>query len=133
MTPEEQGRAILTAAFNAIGSDIVQVVRDEISTQYPPSSDPDTPPHRRTGNLQNQISFTVDEFHDGVTFNLVSSAFYSGYLRDGRDFFGQEAIDRYVPIIVQRLQDYINGASSGGGAPPVNSAYGLIYPSTQAA
>lgn len=135
MTPEEQGRALISAGMDIAGRELVQIVQYEINEAYPPASAPYNPPHLRTGNLQAGITYAVDEFHDGVTLNLISEMFYSSYLRDGtskmdrRDFMGSEAADRYVPYVVQILQNQF--ASGGSLLSAVNTSSGIYYPSSQ--
>lgn len=121
-SPEEQLRAIVSAGFASIAPHVVDIIRYEIDEAYPPASEPGTPPHRRTGNLQNKIRSQVDEFHDGVTLTFISDAFYSRFLRDrtrkmaARDFFGDQAVERYLPIIAQLLQDYVTANASINGS-----------------
>lgn len=121
-TPEEQIRAIVLAGFQQAGAAITDVIKYEINEAYPPASEPSTPPHLRTGNLQAGIHFVVDDFHDGPTLTIISEAFYSQFLALGtkkmaaRDFFGDAAVERYMPVIVQALQEYINSRSPLSGA-----------------
>ena len=116
MTPEEQIDAIIARCFEVAGPELVDVVRYEINVAYPPASEPGTPPHLRTGNLQALITSRVDGFHDGVALTIISDAFYSGFLQNGtsrmarRDFFGPEAIERYTPIVVQSCQRTIDAS-----------------------
>ncbi len=112
LSPEEQIAAITLAAVEEAGPILVNEVRQEISRAYPPSSEPGTPPHLRTGDLALGIRSSVDRFWDGVTLTLISEAPYSIYLRDGteraapRDFMGDEAAQRYTPIVVDILQKH---------------------------
>lgn len=121
-TPEEQISAIVTAGLEAAGQDVVSVIQYEINEAYPPASEPGTPPHLRTGVLQAGIRSQVDEFHDGITLSLISDAFYSKFLRDGtskmsaRDFFGDAAVQRYLPLIIQSLQEYLGSGNELQGA-----------------
>jgi hypothetical protein len=67
--------------------------------------------------LSEGISFSVEQDADDVSLMLTSAAPYSSFLRDGtknmdpRDFFGQEALDRYLPIIADGVQTFINNRS----------------------
>jgi hypothetical protein len=112
LSPEEQISAITRAAFEEAGPILVNEVRQEISRAYPPSSDPGTPPHLRTGDLALGVRSSVDTFWTGVTLTLISEAEYSIYLRDGssrmekRDYMGDEAAQRYAPIVVDILQKH---------------------------
>lgn len=122
-TPEEQISAIVTAGLEAAGQDVVSVIQYEINEAYPPASEPGTPPHLRTGVLQAGIRSQVDQFHDGITLSIISDAFYSQFLRDGtsrrlapRDFFGDAAVQRYLPLIIQSLQEYLGSGNELQGA-----------------
>ena len=50
----------LTQAQSAVAESEVVRIKEDIATQYPPASEPGTPPHRRTGNLQDGV-FSVTE------------------------------------------------------------------------
>lgn len=112
MSPEEQIAAITRAAFEEAGLVLVNEVRQEISRAYPPSSEANTPPHLRTGDLALGMRSSVDTFWNGVTLTLISEAEYSIWLRDGsnvaaaRDFMGDAAAQRYTPIVVDILQKH---------------------------
>lgn len=124
LSPEEQIDAIVLESLDEIGRDLVFAIQLEISDLYPPSSAPATPPHLRSGNLQRGMNYTVDQFHDGYTLTIVSSAEYSQYLRDGtgkmaaRDFMGDAATARYADYVVQRLQAAFYSTGDGPSIDP---------------
>lgn len=118
MSPEDQIARITRAALEEAGSVLVEQVRQEISVAFPPASDPATPPHLRTGDLSAGIRFSVDQFWDGVSLTLISEAPHSIFLRDGtsrmaaRDFMGDEAAQRYAPIVVDIIQRHFGFEST---------------------
>lgn len=134
-TPEEQIDAIVLHALDQLGDEIARGIQEEIQVAYPPASVAGEPPHRRTGNLANLISYTVGQFGSVYVLNVLSEASYSKYLEDGTDRMGARpfmvpALEKWTPIVISRLQDAFH---SSGAAPPVNSAFGLIYPTANAA
>lgn len=137
-TPEEQIDAIVLATLNELGPEIVADIQSEIGTAFPPSSDPGTPPHLRTGDLQGGVFFSVDQFGSEYVLTVTSTAPYSKFLEDGTDRmaarpFMLPALDKWGPIVTGRLQAAFSGGGASGAAPPVSTAYGLIYPTSEAA
>lgn len=107
MTIEEEILARIVAAMDLAGADVWLAITDEISAAYPPASAPGTPPHKRSGKLQSEVTWRVDP--DG-TLTMISPTPYAGYLRDGtgamaaRDFMGDDAAARYEPLVYDRLR-----------------------------
>lgn len=115
LSPEEQLRTRIRKVLEQEGEKLVQYYQDAISDPYPPSSEPATRPHRRTGDLKSGIHYQVDEFADGQTLTIISDADYSIYLRDGtsrmepRNFMGetdQEGMEVWIQI---ELEDEFAG------------------------
>lgn len=119
MTPTDKNWIVsdfagaLASASESAGARVTDRIKTEISVAYPPASKPGTPPHRRTGNLQNKTRHTVvTEVNAGQVRLIVENAApYGGYLRDGtsrmeaRDFMGDAAADRYTDIVVDAIVD----------------------------
>lgn len=119
MTPKERSfvRSALAPAiadgFAKAGEELVEEIRAEIGTPYPPASKPGTPPHLRTGNLRDRTdSVVVSNVNGGeITLTLENSAAYAAFLRDGtskmaaRDFFQESKLDDYLPRVVDAVVD----------------------------
>jgi hypothetical protein len=107
-------RAVVDGMERA-SDEIIEDIKQRISTAYPPASKPGEPPHRRTGNLlaSNDSFVTSDVGGLEVTMTLSNSAFYAGFLRDGtskmaaRDFFQDSDADRYLPKVIDAVVDEI--------------------------
>jgi hypothetical protein len=101
-------------ACEAFGADIVEEIRSEIATSYPPASSPGEPPHRRSGNLIASSGHSVisEVSASRVELTIYNTAPYAVFLRDGtgrmaaRDFMGDERLDEYMP----RFADAVVGA-----------------------
>lgn len=84
---EERLRERTIDALRELGLEMEDDLKGMLDTAYPPASTPGNPPHRRTGNLQNSIYSTVEEFVDAepqcyVGFNQ-GQAPYGRYLEKG--------------------------------------------------
>lgn len=132
LSPEEQIAAIATRAMTEAGEEVVNEIRQKISRAYPPSSDPGTPPHLRTGDLALGIHSHVDEFHDNVTLTIVSETPYGLFLRDGtdrmaaRDFFGDNDRDLTEQITRRILQTAFTSQASGAPSNAINPSPGNL-------
>lgn len=61
-------------ALDGFGNRVVAQTRDLIDEPWPPASEPLTPPHRRTGNLRDGVSGSVNVFEvEGVVLTIVSA------------------------------------------------------------
>ena len=116
MTPEEQIDAVILSVCHQAGEDMVADIQSEISAAYPPASQPHNPPHRRSGNLHDGISFTLEQTGPVILLIVVSTAFYSRFLEDGtgrmadRSFMGP-AQERWTPVIYQRFTEAFSTSS----------------------
>lgn len=66
-------REALEAAMNQIGNQIVLETHESVNTPYPPASEPDEPPHRRTGLLAAGIRQDTTSDTSSVTTQIQSS------------------------------------------------------------
>lgn len=114
------------------GKETVDEIRQKISRTFPPSSDPATPPHLRTGDLALGIHHSVDAFHDNVILTIVSDAEYSIFLRDGtdrmaaRDFFGDNDVQLLEQISVRNLQAAFTPQTAGAPSNALNPSPGNL-------
>lgn len=76
---------VMIDTANEVSEDIVQDARDRISESYPPSSDPGTPPHRRSGDLYESIFAAVGVDGNTVSIECGSDLDYAELLEDGTD------------------------------------------------
>jgi hypothetical protein len=103
-------------AFEIAGGEIVEDIKQRISTAYPPASKAGEAPHRRSGNLLNRTSEFVTTDIGGleVVLTLSNDAFYAAFLRDGtskmakRDFFQETDLDRYLPKVIDSALNSIS-------------------------
>lgn len=82
---KEQLMQVLIDAANAIAEDIVADARDRISDSYPPASEPNTPPHRRSSDLYESVNAGVIVDDDKVTVECGSPLDYAEFLEYGTD------------------------------------------------
>ncbi len=75
-------KASLTA-LHAIAQRLVELCRVEVSDDYPPASDPWTPPHKRTGIGQRSIVTRIDPTTTSAALVVLSRAKYMLYLELG--------------------------------------------------
>lgn len=85
----DRARVAIAAAIEAtvgqIGERIVADVRERIDDAYPPSSEPGTPPRRRTGALRDGIASATTADGATTTASVSSSAPYGPYLEFGTE------------------------------------------------
>ncbi len=107
----------IAKAAEEAGKRSVVSIRNEISERYPPASEPETPPHLRTGKLYDGIASQVNEFHDGITLTVSSEMYYSAWLRDGttkmqwRDFFREHTEEVVNDFVLEELEFELNPQS----------------------
>lgn len=107
-SPEAEISARINAAMEDVGGDLWLVICNEIRVKWPPSSQPgeyprQRPPHKDgSPNLIDSINWTVES--DG-TLIMSADKSYAIYLRALRDFFGDQAVERYLPLVVAKLQE----------------------------
>ena len=109
-TPEEQIDAIVLGVFNEAGKDAVTFLQQLVATQYPPSSRRGEAPHRRTGRLQEEITFEVIQEYAITELAVTSMAPYSIYLDDlsggGLDRpYMSVLLDEFPSDLIARLQN----------------------------
>lgn len=118
-TPEEQIDNIVLRTLNDVGVEMVDDIRIEIGDLWPPSSDPLTPPHLRTGELQRSINYTIVQAGPLYILSIAADTEYAGYLENGTDrmiarpFMGP-ALARWEPLTVDRLQATFDYGAGGG-------------------
>lgn len=66
-----------------LGDFYVSRIRDQISQPYPPASEPNTPPHQRTGDLWESISWIIDDSSRGKRLRIFSPLPYAYWLEMG--------------------------------------------------
>ena len=108
MTPEEQIDAITLAVLQQGGVDMAADIQDSLDDSYPPPSSPGTPPHRRSGLLQELVESYVIQEGSIITLYIVSLAPYSRYLEGGTEKmkkrpFMLPAANYWFPILQGRL------------------------------
>lgn len=59
-------REALVKTLEDLGGEIAADIRTEIGEDYPPSSTPGNPPHRRTGLLQTGVANQTEQYETGV-------------------------------------------------------------------
>lgn len=126
-SPEAQIANIIDRTLNDLGNDIVGDIREEIGDGWPPASDPLSPPHLRTGELQRSVNYTVT--HEGSIWTLTITAdiYYAGYLEWGTDRavarpFMTPALERWTEPVVARLQEAFDG---NGAVVTSSGTYGM--------
>lgn len=133
LSPEDQLRELVRPSMERAGIDLVSIIQYDINEAFPPASEPYTPPHKRTGNLQELIRYQVDEFPTDITLSIISDATYSRYLNEGtdrmarRDFMGPEAIDRYTPAVISHLIGQFRPPTLGGTEADLARIFGIEF------
>lgn len=79
---DKRVRAESRQSIGQLAAEGVRIVKQMINTPFPPASAPNTPPHRRIGQLLSSIDFEIiDDFtaRYGVVFGLI----YGLFLEEG--------------------------------------------------
>jgi HK97 gp10 family phage protein len=110
MTPEEIIDARILSVLEQAGRDAVEDIQGTVNTAWPPPSEPDTEPHRRSGALHDGIVYEIEQAGPVTVLTVISTVFYSGYLEDGtgrmkKRPFMAPARDRWAPVVHQRLTE----------------------------
>lgn len=66
-------RATAAASFEQTAKECVADLKDNLSTPYPPASQPGEDPHKRTGNLQDGVQSVTTEDDEAVETQIGSS------------------------------------------------------------
>lgn len=107
---------IVNDVLEQVGNGMLDDLRQTLADDYPPASSPGESPHRRTGYLQESVSWGVDRFGPIYTLTVASTALYSVYLEFGTERmaarpFMAPALQRWAPILVARLDSAFSGSS----------------------
>ena len=113
MSPEEQIEAVTLSVLEQSGQEIADAVRDELDVSYPPASEPGHPPHRRTGRLQEGVSYIVRQEGSKTFLEVANDTPYAGYLEFGTDRIAPRPAlepmkDKFAPVIADRLETSLN-------------------------
>lgn len=109
-SPEEQIERLAFNAVESFGHQIVDWMKDMVGTNYPPSSEPYNPPHKRTGNLQAGIGIQEIAVEGSIIrLTIESTVEYSAYLEYGTDSMtkrpfmvvAQNVMEDAMPVALQ--------------------------------
>lgn len=107
---------IVNSVLEQVGNGMLDDLRQTLADDYPPASAPGESPHRRSGYLQEGVSWGVERSGPIYTLTVASTALYSVYLEFGTSRmaarpFMSPALARWAPVLVARLDFAFSGSS----------------------